>query len=63
MPISGYLAPRRLVVRARCRRNPDATIFLGNHADALLYYCSGTAAVAREVPGLISTPVPETLEV
>jgi molybdate transport system substrate-binding protein len=43
--------------------SPAATIFLGNHADALLYYCSGTAAVAREVPGMVSTPVPDTLEV
>jgi ABC-type molybdate transport system substrate-binding protein len=43
--------------------SPAATIFLGNHADALLYYCSGTAAAAREVPGLVSIPVPDALEV
>jgi ABC-type molybdate transport system substrate-binding protein len=42
---------------------PAATIFLGDHADALLYYCSGTAAAAREVPGLVSIPVPDALEV
>ena len=40
-----------------------ATIFLENAADALLYYCSGTAATMREVPGLMSLPVPDTLEV
>ncbi len=43
--------------------SPAATIFLGNHADALLYYCSGTAATAQEVPGLVSLPVPDDLEV
>jgi ABC-type molybdate transport system substrate-binding protein len=40
-----------------------AAIFLGDHADALLYYCSGTEAVAREVPALASIPVPDALEV
>ena len=43
--------------------SPAATIFLGDHADALLYYCSGTAATAHEVPGLVSMRVPDTLEV
>ena len=43
--------------------SPAATIFLGDHADALLYYCSGTAATAQEVPGLVSLPVPDALEV
>ena len=43
--------------------SPQATIFLGNHADALLYYCSTTMATVREVPGLVSIPVPDTLEV
>ena len=42
---------------------PAATIFLGDHADALLYYCSGTDATAKEVPGLVSLPVPAELEV
>ncbi|MCK8787108.1 substrate-binding domain-containing protein [Roseomonas sp. NAR14] len=42
--------------------SPAATIFLGDHADALLYYCSGTAAVMREVPGLAALPVPDALE-
>ncbi len=43
--------------------SPAATIFLGDHADGLLYYCSGTEATAREVPGLVSIPVPDALEV
>jgi len=43
--------------------SPAATIILGNHADALLYYCSGTAAAAREAEGLVSLPVPDALEV
>jgi ABC-type molybdate transport system substrate-binding protein len=43
--------------------SPAATIFLGDHADALLYYCSATAATAQEVPGLVSLPVPDELEV
>lgn len=43
--------------------SPAATIFLGDHADALLYYCSATAAVTREVPGLVSIALPDTLEV
>jgi ABC-type molybdate transport system substrate-binding protein len=40
-----------------------ATIFLGNHADGLLVYCSGAAGLAKEVPDIAVTPVPETLEV
>jgi molybdate transport system substrate-binding protein len=40
-----------------------ATIFLGNHADALMYYCSSAAATLREMPGLVSIPLPEALEV
>ncbi len=43
--------------------SPAATIFLGHHADALLYYCSGTNATAHEVPGLVSIPVPDALKV
>ena len=42
--------------------SPAAAIFLGNHADALLYYRSGAAAAAAEVPGLVSIPVPDELE-
>ena len=42
--------------------SPAAAIFLGNHADALLYHCSGAAAAAAEVPGLVSIPVPDALE-
>lgn len=40
-----------------------ATILLGDHADALLYYCSGTAKAAQEAAGLVSIPLPESLEV
>ena len=43
--------------------SPAATIFLGDHADALLYYCSGTASTAAEVPGVVSLPLPTELEV
>ncbi len=43
--------------------SPIGSIFLGNHADALLYYCSGAVAAAKEVPGLVSLPVPDALEV
>jgi ABC-type molybdate transport system substrate-binding protein len=43
--------------------SPAATIFLTNQADALLYYCSGTKGLVREVPGLASLPVPDALEV
>ena len=44
-------------------RSPSASIFLADRADALLYYCSGSAATLREVPGLASLPLPSTLEV
>jgi ABC-type molybdate transport system substrate-binding protein len=40
-----------------------ATIFLTDSADAVLYYCSGAEAAAKEVPGLVSLPVPDDLEV
>ncbi len=43
--------------------SPAATIFLANRADALLYYCSGADAAAKEVLGLVSIPVPDNLEV
>ncbi len=42
--------------------SPAASIFLADRADGLLYYCSGTAAAAREMPGLASIPVPDALE-
>lgn len=44
-------------------RSPSASIFLADRADALLYYCSGSAATLREVPDLVSLPLPSTLEV
>ena len=40
--------------------SPAASIFLGNHADALLYYCSGAAGLVRDVPGLVALPIPES---
>ena len=43
--------------------SPAASIFLADRADALLYYCSGTAAAMTEVPGLVSIQVPAALEV
>jgi ABC-type molybdate transport system substrate-binding protein len=43
--------------------SPVATIFLANQADALIYYCSGAPALSREVPGIVSIPLPNTLEV
>ena len=44
-------------------QSPAATIFLGNHADLFLYYCSGAAALLKEVPDLTNLPVPDALEV
>lgn len=44
-------------------RSPGASVFLGDHADALLYYCSASPATVTEVPGLVSVPLPPTLEV
>jgi molybdate transport system substrate-binding protein len=38
-----------------------ASIFLANRADIMLGYCSGSAAVMKEVPGLVSVAVPESL--
>ena len=43
--------------------SPGASVFLGDHADALLYYCSGVPAVLREVPDLVSVMLPPDLEV
>ena len=43
--------------------SPQASVFLGQHADLLLYYCSGVAPAVREVPGLVVLPVPDALEV
>jgi ABC-type molybdate transport system substrate-binding protein len=41
---------------------PLATIFLDKHADLLLYYCSGAPALTKEVPDVVSIPVPANLE-
>ena len=44
-------------------RSPSATIFLGDHADLFVYYCSSAGSLLKEVPDLTNLPVPETLEV
>ncbi len=44
-------------------RSPTAAIFLDGKADALIYYCSGAAAVLKDVPDLASLPLPDALEV
>lgn len=43
--------------------SPGAAIFLGDHADVFLYYCSSSAGLLQEVPDLASLPLPESLEV
>jgi ABC-type molybdate transport system substrate-binding protein len=40
-----------------------AGIFLADRADAMMGYCSGSAAAQKEVPGLVSLPVPQPLSV
>ena len=36
---------------------------MADRADIMLGYCSGSAAVMQDVPGLVSVPVPELLSV
>ncbi len=43
--------------------SPSAAIFLGDHADLFLYYCSSAGALLKEVPDLVNLPLPEALEV
>lgn len=38
-------------------------VFLADRADIMLGYCSGSAAVMKEVPGLVSVSIPESLSV
>jgi ABC-type molybdate transport system substrate-binding protein len=38
-------------------------VFLADRADMMLGYCSGSAAVIRDVPGIVSVPLPATLAV
>jgi ABC-type molybdate transport system substrate-binding protein len=38
-------------------------VFLADRADVMLGYCSGSAAVMRGVPGLVSVPLPPALTV
>jgi len=40
-----------------------AGVFLAGRADAMLGYCSGSAAVMKEAPGLVSVAVPPALSV
>ncbi|MCJ2066340.1 substrate-binding domain-containing protein [Methylobacterium sp. J-088] len=42
-------------------RSPSATVFLGNNADALLYYCSGQSGTMKEAPGLSLVQLPPNL--
>ncbi|MCJ2144405.1 MULTISPECIES: substrate-binding domain-containing protein [unclassified Methylobacterium] len=44
-------------------RSPSATVFLGNNADALLYYCSGQSGTMKEAPGLSLIQLPPNLSV
>ena len=44
-------------------KSPSAAIFLGDHADLFLYYCSSAGALLKEVPELTNLPLPESLEV
>lgn len=43
--------------------SPSAAIFLGDHADLFLYYCSSAPGLLKEVPDLTNLPLPENLEV
>lgn len=38
-------------------------VFLADRGDMMLGYCSGSAVVMRDVPGLVSVPLPPTLTV
>ena len=38
-------------------------IFLADRADVMLGYCSSSAPVMREIPGLVNTPLPASLTV
>ena len=44
-------------------RSPSATVFLGNNADALLYYCSGQDGTMKEALGLSLIQLPPNLSV
>ncbi|WP_267425685.1 substrate-binding domain-containing protein [Methylobacterium sp. GC_Met_2] len=44
-------------------RSPSATVFLGNNADVLLYYCSGQGGTMKEAPGLSLIQLPPNLSV
>jgi ABC-type molybdate transport system substrate-binding protein len=44
-------------------RSASATVFLGNNADALLYYCSGQGGTMKEAAGLSLVQLPPDLSV
>jgi ABC-type molybdate transport system substrate-binding protein len=44
-------------------KGPVEGIFLTDHADVALGYCSGAAAIVREAPGLAVAPLPSELAV
>jgi molybdate transport system substrate-binding protein len=44
-------------------KTPAASIFLGDKADILIYYCSGQKDTLRDVPDLVSRPLPAALDV
>lgn len=44
-------------------RNAVAGVFLADRADAMPVYCSGAPALVREIPGLVSIPLPPALTV
>lgn len=44
-------------------QSPSAAIFLGDHADLFLYYCSSAAGLLKEVPDLTNLPLPDNLEI
>ncbi len=52
--------PNRVVAVAG--RDPAATIFLDNEADALIYYATGVPSPLKQVGGLTNSPLPATLE-
>ena len=44
-------------------KSASATVFLSDKADILIYYCSGQAETLRDVPGLVSRPLPPALDI
>ena len=44
-------------------KGPVEGVFLSHAADIMLGYCSGSASITREVPGVVSVPLPPELTV